>query len=115
MRFAVAGQFALDAAKAFEVFEGQLVETIICAQGVDAIFGVAGVVHEIEGLMPWPASGREHDAMNRGHDFSKRSRTTPVTSSAAINSMHVHERDQGASSARIRQAHVVSSGVLYCG
>ena len=42
----------LDAAKALQILEGHAVEAIIAAQGINAVFRVAGVVDEIVGLMP---------------------------------------------------------------
>ena len=71
MRFAVAGQFALDAAKAFQILERHAVETIIAAQGVNPVFGVPGVVDEVIRLIPLAALSGKHDAMNRRHDFGE--------------------------------------------
>jgi hypothetical protein len=71
-------------------------KTIIAAQGVNAVFGMAGVVDEIESLMPRPPLGGEHEAVNGGHDFGERRRPAPVAGRAAIDRLGVHQRHQRA-------------------
>jgi len=62
--FTVAGEFAFDAAEAFERVKGHAVKSVIGAQGVNAVLGMAGVIDEIIGFVPGAAPGGEHDAMH---------------------------------------------------
>ena len=110
--FTVAGEFALDAAESFEVVKGHFVETVVSAQGVDAILGVAGVVDEIVGFMPGTALDGEHDGVDGGHDLGEGGRSAPVTGSAAIHGMNVHQGDEGASGTRIGDDDIFTLGVL---
>ena len=112
MRFAVAGQFALDAAKGFEVFKTHPVKSIVGAQRVDAIFCVARIVDEVERFMPLASLDGKHDPVNRRHDFCESGRSTPVTGCAAIDRVHVHQCHQRPSRARIAQNHLLPGGVF---
>jgi hypothetical protein len=101
MRFAVAGELALDAAEALQVLERHLVETVVGAQGVDAVLGVAGVVDEIVGVVPGAALRVEHDSVDGGHHLREGRGPTPMTGSTAVDCMDIHQRHQGPGRPRI--------------
>src|SRR5687768_8280516 len=105
-------QFALDAAKTFQVFKAHPVKAIICAQGINAVFGVSSVVYEIKILMPWLVSGHKHEPMNGSHDLSKGCRSSPMASRSAIHRMDIHESHQGSRCFWIAQTHFLASGIF---
>ena len=111
MRFAVAGQFALETAESLQILERHAVKSIIGTQGINAVLRVAGIVHEIKGQMPGAVLDGKHEAVNGGHDLGKGRRAAPMTSRAAVDGMDIHQRDQGAGGARIAQHHLRAGGV----
>ena len=112
MRFAMASQLALDAAKAFQVFECHSIKTIVCAQRIDAILGMAGVVDEIISFMPGRGLNGKHVAVNGRHDFGEGSGTTPMTGRATVDCVDIHQRDQGTRRARIAQDDLLAFGIF---
>ena len=118
MRLAMASELAFDAAKRFQIFKCHSVESVVGAQRVNAVFGVAGVVDETKRFMPLAAWHGKHDPVDRGHDFCERGRPAPVTGRAAIDRVHVHQSHQRARGARIPQNHFLprrvfdSNGIL---
>ncbi len=113
MGFTVAGQFALDAAKPFQILEGHAVETVIGAQGINPILAVPGVVDEIVGFMPGTVFDREHDAVDGRDDLGKSRRAAPMRSRAAVDGAHVHEGDQSAAGARITQDDLLALRIFH--
>ena len=89
-------QLAGHAAETLQRLKVGSVETVVRTQGVDAILGMAGIVHKIVRFVPRAAGRAEHEAVNGGHDLSESGRTAPVAGCTANNSMHIHERNQSA-------------------
>ena len=102
--------------KAFQVFEGHSVETVVRAQRIDTVFGMAGVIGEIVGFVPGADLARgEHDAMDGGHHFRESRRAAPVAGCAAVHGVDVHQRDERASGAGIDEHYRLASGILHRG
>ena len=108
MRFAVAGQLAGNAAKTFEGIERHSVEAIEGAQGVDSVFGMAGIIDEIEVLVPGPVGFGEQDRMEGGQHFCEGCGSAPVTGCSAVDRMNIHQSHQGARGTRIRHGEFVA-------
>jgi len=108
----VSGQLALDAPEFFQVLERHAVKAILGAQGIDAVFGMAGVVHKVVGLVPRPPFDCEHDPVDRRHDFSQGRRPAPMTGRSPNHCMRVHQRDKGPGHHRVGQRDVLPGGVL---
>ena len=111
MRFAVARELARDAAETLERVERHAIETVERAQGIDAVLRVAGVVDEVERLVPLPPLRGEHDSVNGGHDFRERRRAAPMAGRAAVDGVDIHERDGCAAGARVGERDVRAGGV----
>src|SRR6266542_7036724 len=99
----MAGELAADAAEALQILERHSVEAVVGAQGVDAILRVAGVVDEVVSFVPGTSWRGEHEAVDGRHDFRKGRRATPMASGAAVDRMHIHERDQRARGPWVRE------------
>ena len=112
MRLAVAGELAFDAAERFQVVKRHLIEAVVGSQRVDAVLSVARVVNEVKRLIPFAALRREHDAVDRRHDFCKGRRPAPVTSRPTIDGVHIDQRQQRARGARIAQDHFLAGGIF---
>ena len=112
VRLAMTGELAGDAAEALERVEGHAVEAVNRAQGVDAVLGVAGVVHEVERLMPLPPLRGEHLRVDRRHDFREGRRAAPVARRASDDCVDVHERDERAGRAWVGDGYGLASCVL---
>ncbi len=109
--FAVAGEFALEAAEAFEGVEGEAVVAVVGAEGIEAVFSVAGVVDVMEGLMPGAALGLEHEAVDSGVDFGEGGGPAPVAGGAAVDGVDVHEGHEGAGGAGVGEEDIAVLGV----
>ena len=93
MRFAVAGQLGLDASETLQGLGSHSVKTIICADGINAVLRMPGVVDEVVGFVPRAIRGREEHTMDSGADLGEGRRSTPVAGCTANNCMNIHERD----------------------
>ena len=111
MAFAVAGQLALDRTEFFQVIKSHSVEAVLSPQGVDAVFGVSGIVHKVIGLVPCPPFFGKHHAMDRRHNFCQGRWSPPMTRGPADHSMGVHQGDQSPSHRRIGQHHFLAGSI----
>ena len=112
MRFAVAGQLGLDAPETFQGVGSHSVKTIICADSINAVLRMPGVVDEVVGFMPGAIRGREEHAMDSRTDLGEGRRSTPVAGGTSDDCMNIHERDQGSRRPRIGQGDGVSGSIL---
>ena len=112
MAFAMAGQLAVNAAETAQRGVILPVKIVIGAQRVHPVLGVAGVIHEIVGLVPLTAFRAEHDGVRGGHDFRKRRRSAPVTGSATGHGVDVHQSHRRARGIRISHRHGLTGGVV---
>ena len=113
MRFAVAGEFALNTAKTLQILKRQAVETVEGAQGIDAVFRMAGVVDKMKSLVPWASLRGKHNAVDRGHDFGKPGRAAPVAGGAAVDGVKIHQRYERAAGARIGKRDFRAAGISH--
>ncbi len=111
VRLTMSGEFARNTPEALEIIERHAIEAKVGAEGVDAVFSVTGVVHEVECLVPRATDGREHDGVHCREGFGVGRRTTPVACRAAIDGVDVHQGDQRPGRARIGHHDLVATGV----
>jgi hypothetical protein len=112
VRFTVPGQFAANAPEPFQILKSHPVEAVIATQGVDAVLGMTGVVDKIISFVPGPPLGREHDAVDGGHDFGKSRRAAPMTGCPAVHGFSVHQGHQRARRFRVAQHDLFARGIL---
>ena len=112
VRFAMAGELAVDAAETFHGLGGHAVKAVERTHGIDAVFAVARVVDEIVSLMPFAAADGEHHAVDRRHNLRERRRTAPVRGRTADDRVQIHERHERTAGARIGERHISASAVF---